>query len=74
MSGKKRPPTEARFDLASIRKLRRLTRRVVAGLDAIERHLRRMDRADRQRAASVAEIEAATEMYRAADELERRDR
>lgn len=62
----KRRHTEVQFDLVAVRKLRRLARRVVAGLDAIEKHLVKMERADKPRACSPAEIEATTEVYRAA--------
>lgn len=66
MPVRKRRHTEAEFDLVAVRKLRRLARRVVAGLDEIERYLVKMNRPDKPQAGSPAEIEAATEVYRAA--------
>lgn len=63
MSRGKRRKSEVAFDLLAIRKLKRLTRRVVAGLEDIEKHLVRIDRADRQ-AGSQEEVALAIETHR----------
>lgn len=55
--------TETAFDLAQLRKARRLLRHGLAELDKIERHITRMAAAPRQRKPTAAELEAVRELY-----------
>lgn len=63
----KRKKSEAEFDLIQIRKLKRLTKRVYAGLQQMEAHIVKMTRA--QAKVSRAEADAATQMYKACSDL-----
>jgi len=49
----KRKLTQAQFDLAALRKLKRLTKRVYTGLQEMERHILRMERQAKQGPADV---------------------
>ncbi len=62
---KKRRKTEAQLDLANIRKLKRLTRRVYSGLEAMERWLMKMERGSNkyQDQPTPDEVEAALDAY-----------
>ena len=59
---KRRRKTEPEFDLEHIRKLKRLAKRLVRGLEDAEKHLVKFRKADQQRPSKTA-VEAAMEFY-----------
>lgn len=62
---KKRRKTEAQLDLENIRKLKRLTKRVYAGLEAMERWIIKMERGSSkyQNRPTPEEMEATLQAY-----------
>lgn len=59
---KKRDVSEAALDLAQLRKIKRLAKRVVRGIEQMEREILRF-RKDRQRKPTEEETAIAVEMY-----------
>jgi hypothetical protein len=61
---KKRQKTELAFDLAAIRKLKRLTKRVLSGLEEMDKHLAKMSKVDRHARVSSDEVALALDVHR----------
>ena len=57
MAKQKKRRSEPAFNLAALRKVKRLTKRVVAGLEEMERYLMKLARLDRASAAEPEERE-----------------
>lgn len=64
MSRRARRRNEVDFDLANVRKMKRLTKRVLRGLEAMEAYMLRFRR-EKQQLPTAAEAAAATALYAA---------